>query len=592
MRLATRLILYIALSSVIPLAVLGGGASTVAVNRILEKTADLQGRTAEAIAVHVDTWVRLQLELVHLQTRALAIDRLSDAAKAAVPRLVLEQTPAARMVCLLDSDGTLTGPPVTSPTRADPAAAARALSRALEAAPVTRGPLVVSEPYRVPPTDTPSLGLATRSEGTTRIALELSLAPIAERVRVDRDEGVQVAILAANGDIVLGGGDLIEPSSVAELLGGTAVDVRYETSGGVAVVAATAPVLPVGWTVVVAEPVERSARALHEIRMRTAYIAGVALVFSLVVGVLFSRQLAQRVEGLTEAALKVADGDYGRTVPALSHTDEIADLTRAFNHMSGRLEADSARIARQRSEIAAFNEELQARVEARTQELRDAQGQLVQSARLAAVGEMGAGLAHELNNPIAGILGLAQVLLARVKGSKQAVLVENIEQQARRCRDILNHLLGLSHDTTAHAGRDEDLDLATLFRDTLPLLRGPLRLGGVEVKLDAMPVIWVRGQRAELGRALAQVVSSIRAAATSGGRLHVRTIDEDPVALVLTLEAERVAIGSDDWNAAGMGLWGAHRVLDSHGGRLIGPVPGREGGAEWRIELPRAKRQA
>lgn len=590
MRLATRLILYIALSSIIPLAVLGGGASTVAVNRILEKTADLQGRTAEAIAVHVDTWLQLQLELVHLQTQALSIERLSKPARQAVPQLVLEQTPAARLVCLMSADTQLLGRPVVSGARIDPDTSARALVRALETAPAGRGPLLVSEPYRVPPSTSPSLALATVPGDGYRIGLELSLAPIAERVRVDRDEGVQVAILDAAGALVLGGGDLIEPGAIAELLGGTAVDVRYETAGGVEVVAATAPVLPVGWTVVVAEPVERSARALHEIRLRTAYIAGVALVFALVVGVLFSRQLAQRVEGLTAAALKVADGDYGRTVPIHAHTDEIADLTKAFNHMSGRLEADAARIARQRSEIAAFNEELQARVEARTQELQDAQGKLVRSARLAAVGEMGAGLAHELNNPVAGILGLSQVLLSRTKDGGHAALVRNIEAQAKRCREILNHLLGLSHDTSGTAGRDETIDLFALFRDTLPLLRGPLRLRGVEVVIEEGPEIWVHGQRAELGRALAQVVASIRAAAVGGGHLHVVSVDNDPVALVLSLRSERVAIGSDDWKAAGMGLWGARRVLDASGGRLVDPTPTADGVAEWRIELPRANR--
>ncbi len=594
MRLASRLIVYIALSSVIPLAVLGAGASTVAVNRVLEKTANLQGRTAEAIAIHVDTWIGLQMEIVQLQTGALRLERLSEDARLAVPTLVLEQTPAARMVVLIDSDGRPFGVPATADPTIDGAAGARALGRALGAARPSEGELVVSDPYRVPPHDTPSLALASTRGAGARIGVELSLAPVADRVGFDRDAGVQVGVLDAEGRTVLGGGELIDPSALGELLGGTAVNVRYQTTGGVAVVAATAPVAPVGWTVVVAEPVERSARALHEIRTRTAYIAGVALVLALVVGMLFSRQLARRVEDLTDAALKVADGDYGRMVPGPSDTDEIAELTRAFNHMSGRLQADASRIERQREEIAAFNAELQERVEARTQELRDAQGKLVQTARLAAVGEMGAGLAHELNNPIAGILGLSQVLLAKARASKsgQASLIENIETQARRCREILNHLLGLSHDASHPGVNDEDTDLLALFQDTLPLLRGPLRLRGITVEVAEGPEIWVHGRRAELGRALAQVVSSIRAAATQGGQLTVRAIDGDPIALALVLEASMVDIGSDDWNAAGMGLWGARRVLHAHGGRLVDPPREADGVVEWRIELPRANRSA
>ena len=593
MRLATRLVLYIALSSIVPLAVLGGGASSVAASRVLEKTADLQGRTAEAIAVHVDTWVDLQLELVRQQTRSLPLDRLSPEARAAVPRLILEQTPAARMVVLLDDDGRVLGQPALRGEQGAGDVRVRALSRALTDAPPdasTHG-LAVSPAYRVPPDKTPSLALASVSSEVGHVGVELSLAPIADRVLVDRDTGVQVAILDSEGEVVIGGGDLVDPAAILGLLGGTAVDVRYETGSGVEVVAAMAPVGPVGWSVLVAEPVERSARALHEIRLRTAYIAGVALVLSLVVGALFSRQLARRVEDLTDAALQVAEGDYGRTVPPSRETDEIADLSRAFNHMSGRLQADADRIARQNEEIAAFNEELQERVEERTRELRATQGKLVQSARLAAVGEMGAGLAHELNNPVAGILGLTQVLLARAGDGPQAALLKNVEQQARRCREILNHLLGLSHDASGMQVEDEVFDLMALFEDTLPLLRGPLRLRGIEVTVDPSATLLVQGRRAELGRALAQVVASIRAAATRGGQLHVSGDDADPVSLSLTLTAAVVDIGSDDWNAAGMGLWAARRVLDDLGGRLHDPSNPSTGTAEWRIALPRAKKE-
>lgn len=595
MRLATRLVFYIALSTVLPLAVLGGGASTVAANRVLEKTADLQGRTAEAIAVHVDTWVGLQLELLRQQTRSLPLERLSPSAQAAVPRLVLEQTPAARLVVLLDEAGSPTGHAAGVETTELDSAPVRALVRALRAVPPDRAisDPTVSAPYRVPPRQVPSLALASRTAGATRVGVELSLAPIAERVGLDHDTEVQIAILDTRGSVILGGGDLVDPAAVLGLLGGTAVDVRYETPGGVAVVAALAPVRAVGWTVVVAEPVARSAAALHEIRLRTAYIAAVSIVLSLVVGALFSRQLARRVEDLTAAALQVAEGDYGRTVPPSSESDEIADLTQAFNHMSGRLAADASRIQRQSEEIEAFNAELQERVEARTQELRDAQGKLVQSARLAAVGEMGAGLAHELNNPVAGILGLTQVLLAKAGDGPQASLLRSVEAQARRCREILNHLLGLSHDASQGPSGPEALDLAQLFHDTLPLLRGPLRLRGIEVVVEApLAPLRVSAERAELGRALAQVVSSIRAAAPRGGTLHVTALPGDPVGLSLRLEAPVIDIGSDDWNAAGMGLWDARRVLDAHGGRLHDPTGGSSPGtAEWRIVLPRAKQE-
>ena len=593
MKLATRLILYIAVSSVVPLAVLGTGAATVASNRVLEKTADLQGRTAEAIAVHVDTWLDLQLELVRQQTRALPVEHLSPEARAGVPALLLGQTPAARLVVLLDADGGLSGAPAAAPEAA-PDQSVRALFRALaETRPdaVQHG-LRVSSAYRVPPSRVPSLALEAPTDSAFRVGVELALDPIAERIGLEHETDVQVAILDPSGAVVLGGGSLVDTTAIVGLLGGTAVDVRYQTGAGTDVVAALAPVGSVGWTVLVAEPVEQSARALHEIRLRTAYIAFVALILSLVVGALFARQLAGRVEELTDAALKVADGDYGRSVPPSDGSDEIADLTRAFNHMSGRLRADADRISRQNDEIAAFNQELQERVEERTRELRAARDKLVQSARLAAVGEMGAGLAHELNNPVAGILGLSQVLLARAGDGPQAALLRNIETQARRCREILSHLLGLSHDASHGPIESESVELLALFEDTLPLLRGPLRLRGVMVVIEPGPPLWVDGPRSELGRAIAQVVSSIRAAATHGGTLTVSGEPGDTITLRLHLVGPTIDVGSDDWNAAGMGLWAARRVFSDLGGRLHDPTDAASGVAEWRIVLPRAKKEA
>src|SRR4030095_4153924 len=95
-------------------------------------------------------------------------------------------------------------------------------------------------------------------------------------------------------------------------------------------------------------------------------------------------------------------------------------------------------------EIEAFNVELQKRLDERTRELEEAQVLLIRSARLSAVGQMGAGLAHELNNPLAGILGMVQVVLTRHRGQPDEALLRVIEEQAQRCSQIVAHLLRFS----------------------------------------------------------------------------------------------------------------------------------------------------
>jgi len=588
-KLATRLVLFITLSSVLPLAVLGGGASTVAANRVLEKTADLQGRTAEAVAVHVDTWLDLQLQLVAQQVRTLPISRVSEEARGAIPRLILEQTPASRLVMLMGPGGRVLAPSAHTTSVRDQGAAERALVRSLaDVPPRQAGLAAASEPYTTPDTLVPSMAVAVADPSGATVAVELSLESIARRVGTGSGDELEVAVLGTDGTVILGGGRLVEPGALTGLLGGTAVDVRYTASNGQAAVAALAPVDRLGWTVVVAEPVSRSAAALREIRLRTAYIAAVSIALALVVGALFSRQLVQPVTALKDAALEVADGALGRSVDARGGSDEINELASAFNHMSARLKADSERISRQRAEIAAFNEELQERVEARTRELEQAQDRLVQSARLAAVGEMGAGMAHELNNPIAGILGLAQVLLSRGGSGADAPLLRSLESQARRCREIVGQLLGLSRDASAGAPAPERVDVNTLARDVFTLVRNPMQQRGVLVELADGPAATCHVVRTDLGRALAQIMSSISTAAPKGGTLSIRSLlDADTVVLVLRLVAPIIDIGGDDWRASGLGFWGARRTLRALGGQLVDPEAVTDGAAEWRIVLPR-----
>jgi two-component system NtrC family sensor kinase len=108
--------------------------------------------------------------------------------------------------------------------------------------------------------------------------------------------------------------------------------------------------------------------------------------------------------------------------------------------------ADYAAIAIDKAELYGqlkeFNEELERRVQERTRELRAAQDQLIQSEKLASIGELAAGVAHEINNPIGVILGFAQVLLKRIDDQDPMFRpLSVIEREGVRCRDIVQDLL-------------------------------------------------------------------------------------------------------------------------------------------------------
>ena len=262
--------------------------------------------------------------------------------------------------------------------------------------------------------------------------------------------------------------------------------------------------------------------------------------------------------------------------------------------MSQSLARNAQEISAQRDEIEAFNRVLQERVEARTLELRQTQDRLVQSARLAAVGELGAGMAHELNNPVAGILGMVQVLLRRRPDGPEQPMLRTIEQLAVRCKDIVVRLVGLSQGTlegpdtpTAEVG---PIDLDTLLDSALALFAGPLLQRGLGVQRAGLRGLVVQGDRAELLRALAQVLLSLRAAARQGGTLVIQLgLRDEDVLCEIILDAPVIDVGGDDWMATGLGFWAARQTLARHRGHLGEPDgPPASGRATWTVALPRA----
>src|SRR5262249_59902568 len=128
----------------------------------------------------------------------------------------------------------------------------------------------------------------------------------------------------------------------------------------------------------------------------------------------------------------------GSRVPQSDGGDEVAQLGHAFNTMAGDLQ-------KSRAEIEAWNRELEARVAERTRELKEAQAQLVQAQKLAALGQLGAGVAHEINNPLGGVIGHVQLLLSeRAPEDRDYEALRCIDEAARRASTVVQNLLPFS----------------------------------------------------------------------------------------------------------------------------------------------------
>jgi predicted Zn finger-like uncharacterized protein len=149
---------------------------------------------------------------------------------------------------------------------------------------------------------------------------------------------------------------------------------------------------------------------------RLLLIALALLIVSALLSLFGSRLITGPLEKLMSAAKVVAQGKFDIKV-STSSRDEINDLARSFNHMASELDS-------------------------RERALRDAQAALVQSEKLAAFGQLGAGIAHEVKNPLAGILGLAQLSMRKLE--PDSALHKNlkvIEKETNRCTTIIQNLL-------------------------------------------------------------------------------------------------------------------------------------------------------
>jgi two-component system NtrC family sensor kinase len=350
------------------------------------------------------------------------------------------------------------------------------------------------------------------------------------------------------------------------------------------------------WGVVVERNRREALAAVDELLKRTIFWVGAALVLSILTGTVLARGIARPVEVLTSIVRRFAEardkGDAELRAPPLGK-DEIGTLAGAFNKMADDID-DYTR------QLRSFNLELQKKVEDRTRELKEAQNQLIQSQKMAAVGELGAGVAHEINNPLAGVLGSAQLALLRLDKEESRVRphLQDIEKEALRIKDIVDSLLKLSQEQGGQAMGTVEVN--QVVEGALALLARPIIAQRIQVKRElARELPKIRGKTADLQQAVMQLLSNAKDAMPDGGVLTVRTeaVDDRLVKIVVedtghgVPEAIRERIFEPFFTTRaskgnkGMGLAIVHRVVEEHGGRVtLDSNAGK--GTSFRLSFP------
>jgi signal transduction histidine kinase len=245
------------------------------------------------------------------------------------------------------------------------------------------------------------------------------------------------------------------PTIIGEIRAFNAGMTREYPVNGETVVGGFAPSKFAGVIAGVQVPKRAAYLASREL-LRTLVVTSLCLLLSsALVGLVWSRLITRPIERLSEAALALGKGQFDVKVD-LKSGDEIGVLGRSFNRMGSELKARDASLA-------------------------DAQKAIIQSEKMAAFGQLGAGIAHEVKNPLAGILGCAQLsLLSAKSGSEEEKNLKLIEKETRRCKDIIENLLKFSRQERTERSL---VDITKVVDDSVAIVRHQLEVHQISLEV-------------------------------------------------------------------------------------------------------------
>jgi signal transduction histidine kinase len=611
MRFGAKIGLVLLAVGVVPVALLGLVSDAVSRSELRQTVGRMQQQAAEDLALFAERTVTASLENLSLSAAALPLEDSSGFARWEIAKMLAipyRQLPFVSILAIVDDARVpVAGPTFERRPDRDPALAGREaitpadlerFSAQMPVPPAAAGATTLSAPYRGP-------------SGPLRIAVAHRLAPdrsiVAEVVL--RDVEARLAELSTSGVayVVDGGGHLLAhgagadgalaPEEVSFVRDGAAAgrsEARLvERADGAAWLAGFAPVRRYGWGVVVAQPAAVALRAAERLRFYTLAWAAAGLCLAAALGTLLARRVTLPVERLSRAAGAIAEGEWDPAVDARGH-DEIGDLGRAFTRMTQELR-------RRDAEIRELNRDLQRRVEERTAELKAAQDQILRTRRLAAIGSLGAGLAHELNNPMTAVTGYLTILRKHASpGSPQADVVARAQEQAARVSRIVEDLRAFADQERQVPG--QRFALARTVDAALSLYKDRLRASGITLvrKVDE-PLPEAQGDPVQIQQVVAHLVENAINAMGVGGKLDVEvgTVDGDALRLRIADTGRGIPAPlrerifdpffttKEHEGQVGLGLALSHSIVEAHHGRIV--VESEEGsGAAFTVLLPAA----
>jgi two-component system NtrC family sensor kinase len=329
--------------------------------------------------------------------------------------------------------------------------------------------------------------------------------------------------------------------------------------------------------------------------------SALALVIFLAVTLLVNRLVYQPLGDLEAGARLVSSGDREHLIP-VRRPDEIGHLADSFNRMTLALKGSE-------HDLAEWAHTLEQKVEEKTAELRVAEAKTAHAEKLSSVGLLAAGIAHEINNPLTGVLTFAHLVRVKLpEGSPEAEDMDIIIRETKRCAGIIRRLLDFAREKKPEITRG---DLNVVVRETVQFVEHQAGFQNVAfaVELDPeLPAILMDPN--QLKQVIMNLVVNARDAMGERGRLIVRSRPHPALlspgtgrravpAVELTFTDNGCGIPAEDLKkifdpfftskepgkGVGLGLSVGYSIIKAHGGMIdVESEVGR--GTTFRIILP------
>ncbi len=347
-------------------------------------------------------------------------------------------------------------------------------------------------------------------------------------------------------------------------------------------------------------------------KLRTLWMIGggfaLVLLLSVPVFLRWARGIFKPLEGMVATIGRVEAGDLGARTGIRGRGDEIGRVAEQMDHLLDQVQERDRRLRE-------WAEELERRVAERTRELSDANQrleattkQLVVSEKLAAIGEITAGIAHEINNPIAVIQGNLDVI--RESLGERALPLKTefalIYEQVHSINVLVNKLLQFARPEE-YAGIIEQHNPNEVIHDCIPLVQHLLNKVDISLDLDLAATGSVAINRTELQQVLINLIVNAIQAMPDGGALHIASRDaehEGTAGIEITVTDTGIGMTPEILKSVfdpffttkrregtGLGLSISQKLISRGGGRIgVKSAPGR--GSRFTIWLPAAEELA